>query len=94
MLYCISYDLCQPDRDYEELYQGIKSFGQWWHQTGSVWFVVSSKTPVEIRDYLEQFIDSNDKLFVIALKKKWAGIGFSNKEYEWLKSLPNETWNQ
>ena len=58
MVTCISYDLKKPDRNYDDLYQGIKSFGMWWHQTGSVWIVVSPKTPTEIRDYLKQYIDS------------------------------------
>lgn len=50
--YCISYDLCTPNRNYNDLYGAIKSFGSWWHQTESVWFIISSKSAVEIRNYL------------------------------------------
>ena len=55
-IYCISYDLQTPGRDYIDLINAIKSFGTWWHQTESVWLIASSKRPVEIREYLTQFI--------------------------------------
>ena len=92
MVYCISYDLRKSGRNYESLYKAIKSYGTWWHQTGSVWFVVTSDTAANIRDRLNEQLDSNDKLFVIALQKRWAGVGFSKREYEWLKSIPDADW--
>lgn len=64
-IYCISYDLIAPNRNYNDLYSAIKSLGVWWHQTETVWFVKSAKSAVNIRDYLIQFIDNNDKMFVI-----------------------------
>lgn len=93
MVYCVSYDLRKPDRNYDDLLKELKSFGTWWHQTGSVWFIVTSKTTAEVRDYLMQFIDSNDKLFVIQLQKNWAAAGFSEQEYSWMKSIPEASWN-
>lgn len=93
MVYIISYDLKTPDRNYEDLIKGLKSFGTWWHQTGSVWVIVTAKSVSEVRDYLRQFIDSNDKLFVVRLAKNWAATGFDTKEYEWLKSIPETSWN-
>lgn len=83
-IYCISYDLIAPNRNYNDLYSAIKSFGVWWHQTESVWFVKSTKAAVDIRDYLMQFIDNNDKIFVIQVIKNWGGRGFSKQEYDWL----------
>lgn len=92
MVYCISYDLRKPGRDYESLYNAIKSYGTWWHQTESVWFIVTNEKAANIRDRLNNQIDTNDKLFVIALQREWAGVGFSQKEYEWLKSIPETEW--
>ena len=43
MVYCVSYDLKKPDRNYDDLIKELKSFGIWWHQTGSVWIIVTSK---------------------------------------------------
>jgi len=86
MVFCISYDLVKPGSEYESLYNAIKSFGRWWHQSGSVWFIVSDKSSSQIRDFLQPNIDNNDKLFVIEVKRNWAGIGFSQEEYNWLKN--------
>lgn len=86
-VYCISYDLYKPNQDYEKLQEAIKSLsGLWWHQTGSVWFVKTFRTVVEIRDCLRPFLDENDKLFVMELGKTWAGTGFSKDEYEWVRN--------
>ncbi len=93
MVYIIAYDLKKPDRNYDELTKGIQSFGTWWHQTGSVWLIVTSKSTTEVRDYLRQFIDTNDQLFVGRLHRNWAAVGFTNEEYDWLKSLPDTSWN-
>jgi len=88
-VYCISYDLKKTDCNYAKLTEAIKSFGKWWHQTGSVWLIVSNQDASVIRDYLMQFIDTDDKLFVIRVVKSWAGIGFSKEEYDWIKNKLN-----
>lgn len=86
VVYSISYDLSAPNRSYDDLYTAIKSFGDWWHQSGSVWLIKTNKESAVIRDYLMQFIDGNDKIFVIEVKRNWAGFGFTEKEYNWIKS--------
>lgn len=93
MVYLVSYDLKKPDRNYDDLIKEIKSFGTWWHQTGSVWVIVTSKTTAEVRDYLMRFIDSNDRLFVVQIMKNWAAVGFSAEEYNWMKNIPESSWN-
>lgn len=85
MVYSISYDLHYATSEYQDLYDGIKGFGTWWHQTESVWMIKSNKTAIEVRDYLTQFIKKDDKLFVIEVRNHWAGIKFSTEEYDWLK---------
>lgn len=92
MVYFVTYDLKKPDRDYDDLIKEIKSFGTWWHQTGSAWVIITSKTTAEVRDYLMQFIDSNDKLFVVQIQKNWAAVGFNEQEYSWMKSIPDASW--
>ena len=92
MVYSISYDLRKSGRDYASLYDAIKTYGMWWHQTGYVWFIVTRDSAVSIRDNLLRHIDKNDKLFIVALRKNWAGAGFTPKEYDWLKSLPDASW--
>lgn len=85
-VFCVSYDLLTPGKNYDGLINAIKSYGTWWHQTESVWFIVSDKGAGEIRDFLMSYLDNNDKLFVIAVLNHWGGKGFSNNEYDWLKT--------
>ena len=80
--YIVTYDLCQPGRDYTNLYLALKGFTQWGKITESTWAIVSDKTTVEIRDYLMRFVDSNDRFFVIK----------SGKEAAWNNVLANNKW--
>lgn len=92
MVYIISYDLKTPGRNYNSLFEAVKAYGLWWHQTGSVWIIVSSDSATNIRNNLIKHIDQNDQLFVAALKGEWAGVGFSDVEYNWIKSIPADKW--
>ena len=80
--YIISYDLCQPGRDYETLYQALRSFPNWGKSTESTWAVVTGKTAVEIRDFLRNYIDSNDRLIVILCGRSAA----------WTRLLADNAW--
>lgn len=60
----ITYDLCSPGRNYDDLYNAIKSYGTWAHITESTWFVKTDDSCAQIRDNLLSHIDSNDRLFV------------------------------
>ena len=53
--YIISYDLNKENgRDYNSLYKAIKSLSTWAKITESTWAVVTNKTAVELRDFLER----------------------------------------
>lgn len=80
--YIISYDLCQPGRDYNALYCALKGFHNWGRLTESTWAVISQKTAVEIRDYLLRYIDSNDRLIVVK----------GGQSAAWNKMLANNQW--
>lgn len=80
--YIVSYDLCQPDRDYNLLYKALKSFPTWGRLTESTWAIISTKTCVEIRDYLMQFIDNDDRLIVI----------LGGKSAAWARVIADNNW--
>ena len=46
-VYQINYDL-RKQRNYDALYQKIKSYDDWCHPLESCWIVVTSKTAVQI----------------------------------------------
>lgn len=81
--YIISYDL-RRKRDYEVLYDAIKSYGTWAHITESTWAIVTTKTAVEVRDHLVSVMDSDDVLFVVKSGSEAAWINVICK-HEWLK---------
>lgn len=60
----ISYDLCAPGRNYDELYKAIKAYGTWARITESTWFIKTNSTCNQIRDNLISYMDGNDRLFV------------------------------
>lgn len=80
--FIISYDLCQPGRDYNALYNVLKSFHNWGKLTESTWAVISNSTAVEIRDLLLRYIDSNDRLIVIK----------GGRSAAWNKMLAKNQW--
>lgn len=73
MLYLISYDLSQPDRNYDGLYEAIKKQGSWWHYLESTWIVSSTLTSHQIAQNLRSQIDDNDHLIVIQVTKDFDG---------------------
>lgn len=83
--YIISYDLRAPGRDYEKVYEKIKSFGKWAKITESTWAVVSAKTASQIRDDLKVIVDANDRLFVVksGVEAAWRNTKCTS---EWLRA--------
>jgi len=63
--YLILYDLRSSDRNYSSLTEAIKSYGTWAKITENSWAIVTDHSAVDIRNNLTQFIDSEDRLFVI-----------------------------
>lgn len=82
--YIVSYDLRNPGRNYEDLYERLKSYRKWAKLTESTWAIVTENSAVEVRDHLKYVLDENDRIFVI----KSAGVAaWSNSicRNEWLK---------
>ena len=63
----ITYDLCKSGKNYDELYEYLKSFSKWAHICESVWFVSSSKSCPDIRNEINKIIDDDDRVFVAEL---------------------------
>lgn len=78
----IEYDLKNPGRNYDAVYEIIKSYPVWAHITKSTWFVKTSDTCVQIRDKIIKEIDSNDTVFVATLtgEATWRNV-IGNSEY-------------
>ena len=81
--YIISYDL-RKQRNYDDLYQEIKSFPTWAHITESTWAIVAEESAAEIRGNLRKVVDADDAIFVVRSGGEAAWRNVICKS-EWLK---------
>ena len=79
--YLIIYDL-RKLRNYDMLYEAIKSYGTWGKVSESTWAIVTSQNATQIRDYLLRFLDKDDRLMVIK----------SGAEAAWQNAIANSEW--
>jgi hypothetical protein len=80
----ITYDLSAPGRNYEDLLKQIKSYSSWAKLCESSYLILTSKTPVEVRDHLKNNIDKNDKLYVGVVVAPAAWVGMSESVSNWI----------
>lgn len=80
--YCVTYDLRAPGRNYQALYDRLRQYPQWAKVTESNWILVTAWTAVQIRDDLSNYIDANDRLFVLK----------SGTEAAWKNSICDNDW--
>ncbi len=84
--YIIGCALSRPSQDYPALFEAIKSYECWWHHLDTIWIVKTDQSAVQIRDYLRQFIDQSDELFVGQLSGAAAWTGIPENGSNWLKN--------
>lgn len=81
----ISYDLRAPGRNYDGLYEAIKSYSTWAHVCESDWIVVTTDSCESVANNLLQQMDYNDRIFVYALSGEAAWKNVLCKD-DWLKT--------
>jgi hypothetical protein len=80
MRYLISYDLDKPGQDYHRLIKELERLGAA-RVLYSEWLFKSTSTAVQIRDYLQGFVDGNDMLLVVELTgvAAWTKLMINNE---------------
>lgn len=74
MALLISYDLRKPGRNYSDLYEAIKSLGDWAHPLESVWIVDCGLDPTAVTARLRAQMDANDFILVIGVRRPADGF--------------------
>jgi hypothetical protein len=83
----VTYDLNKPGQDYLDVLNVIKSFS-WARLSESSYVIATEFTPAAVMDKLRPFLDPSDNIYVITLKRPYAGFG-PKAVNEWLeKFLP------
>jgi hypothetical protein len=80
----ITYDLKKPGQDYSDLYKVIKEYA-WARLSESSYAIETNESPEVVFNKLEPYIDANDYLLVITLKRPFAGRN-AKDVIDWLES--------
>ncbi|MEI6349329.1 MAG: CRISPR-associated endonuclease Cas2 [Bacteroidota bacterium] len=81
--YIISFDL-KPNRNYNNFHEAVKAYGTWARITESTYSVVTESSATDIRDYLIQFLNPDERIFVIKSGGR-AAWRSAISDLEWLK---------
>jgi hypothetical protein len=79
-VFLISYDLDKPGQDYHRLIKELERLGAI-KVLYSEWLFKSTSSAVEIRDYLQGFVDANDMLLILGLTgvAAWTKLMINNE---------------
>jgi hypothetical protein len=80
----INYDLRKPGRDYQPVYDYIKSFGYWARPLASLWLVRTAKSASTVRDELNRLVDANDEVAIFDVTGDAWATNFSDAHVEWM----------
>lgn len=85
-VYLVSYDLRQPGRNYEPLWQDLRNAGGV-RALESLWLVDVNQTAVQVRDLLRTHLDANDRIMVVEITPAaaWAGWALLPPAGDWIK---------
>ncbi len=86
-VYMVSYDLRAPGRNYQPLYDDLKSVDSV-RALESVWLIDVAQTASQVRDALLKHLDANDGVLVlnIPVGSGWAYSDLLPRAGTWLKS--------
>ena len=84
----ISYDLQTPGKDYVNLWEHLRSYGNYAKLLESMWLLRTYLSAEQVRDNAIKYIDQNDKIFVVDVtKQEYAWYRLPTKIYEWMGYL-------
>jgi hypothetical protein len=86
MVYLITYDLNAQGKDYNALYEQIKSLGECFHPLESVWFLQSDVDVNTITEQLRTKMDNNDNILVVEITEQAHQGWLPKTAWEWLNT--------
>ncbi|MEB8690419.1 hypothetical protein P4H09_16030 [Bacillus cereus] len=81
----ITYDLHQPDKDYNSLYEEIKSLGDCINPLKSVWLVKTTLSSEIIIERLKKVADKDDDFIVVQYDTPDRSAYMTTKYVNWVK---------
>lgn len=80
----INYDLQKPGRDYQPVYDYIKSHRVYARPLQSLWLIRTDKSASQVRDELKRYVDSNDKVLTFDVTGDAWASNFSDAHIDWM----------
>lgn len=90
MIYLITYDLKKPGRDYNTLYDTIKTAPSWWHYLESTWIIYTKESVNVWSDKIRKVIDKNDLFLIVDITKQPRQGWLKQKAWEWIREKENQ----
>lgn len=84
MIILVTYDLKAPGRDYQKVYDLLKSSTAWWHYLESTWILSTSEDVSTWAQKLREVIDTNDSLFVVDITGMTRDGWLHKDAWEWI----------
>ena len=85
----VTYDLKKPGQDYTDLLKEIRNY-PWARLSESSYAIATEVAPSTVYDILRQYLDANDNIYVINLRRPFSGFGPPDVN-GWLEAnLPSE----
>ncbi len=84
-VYCVSYDLKGPNRDYESLIEALQSEGRWWRFLESTWLISTDETPSDLWKRLSPTITRKDCILIIEVRNNAQGW-LPREAWEWIRN--------
>jgi hypothetical protein len=85
-VYQIDYDL-RKQRNYDALYDRIKSYGSWCRPLESTWVISTNRSAAQVRDYLKGAMDADDGILVTRLSGEAAWSNVEPDVSQYLKKM-------
>lgn len=86
MLYLVTYDLKNKEKDYNNLYESIKNAGvSWWHYFESVWLIQTNSSIAECFNKIHSTMDDDDLLFIVEVTRQLRQGWLPQKAWDWIK---------
>lgn len=82
----INYDLRSPGRNYQPVYDYIKSLGTWAKPLESLWLVRTSQTVSAVRDGMRAKVDANDEVLILDVTGDSWATNFTDSSTTWMHS--------
>lgn len=76
--YIITYDLCNPNKDYTKLYARLEQFEKHERVNESVWIVQSHLSMQKVKYAILCVVDTNDKIFILDQYWNYMTLGYDN----------------